>query len=138
MNSVKEDGDSYRDPAPNTADSRYDDGFNENIFPRMDDRPTMPELYSLERSGGRSPVKIIGGIGRKESSELGTELLNDLNGTTMDKIKADHRFTEDINSEIFNYWMKESTGVSWKALVNALRTVGLNRLADDIVDALSN
>ena len=56
----------------------------------------------------------------------------------MDKIKADHRYTEDINSEIFNYWMKESTGVSWKALVDALRKVGLNRLADDILDALSN
>ena len=65
MNSVKEDGD--RDPAPNTADSRYDDGFNENSFPRMDERPTMPELYSLERSGGRRPVKIIQPLGQRSN-----------------------------------------------------------------------
>ena len=99
----------------------------------------MPELSNLKRSGGQSPVKIMERIGGEKSSALGDILLNDEHGVRMKNIKHKEQDVEAINREMFYRWLQGGGAkVSWKVLVDALDTVGLNTLANDIIDALSN
>ena len=99
----------------------------------------MPELSNLKRSGGQNPVKIIERIGGEKSSALGDILLKDEHGVRMKNIKHEERSIEAVNREMFRQWLQGGGArVSWKALVDALDTVGLNTLADDMIDALSN
>ena len=137
MNSLNRD--SGKDDTHVHSDS-YGGGLDKrNNFPHMNDRPTMPELSNLKRSGGGNRVKIIERIGGEKSSALGDILLHDEHGIHMKNIKHEERSVEAVNREMFRQWLQGGGArVSWKALVNDLDTVGLNTLADDIIDALSN
>ena len=108
-------------------------------FSHMNERPTMPQLYSLKRNDGRDPVRIIDKIGAS-NSELGTQLLNDKDGAKMDIIRGDAgRDNIKINAKIFKQWRQESGApVTWKQLVDTLVDVKLIELAKDIVDALEH
>ena len=134
------DGDGDKDPAPNTHSSSYGSGSDKrNNFPHMNDGPTMPQLSNLKRKGGRSPVKIIERIVGEKSSALGDILLNDEHGARMKNIKHKEQDVEAVNREMFRQWLQGGGArVSWKVLVDALDTVGLKTLANDIIDALSN
>lgn len=108
-------------------------------FRHMNEKPTMPQIYSLKRNDGGRPVRIIDKIGAR-NSELGTKLLNDEDGTRMDIITDNAR--EDnikINEKIFKQWLRGSgVPVTWKQLVDTLVEVNLRELAKDIVDALDH
>ena len=129
-------------PAPDAHvhSNSYGGGSDKrNNFSHMNNRPAMPELSNLKRSGSQSPVKIMERIEGEKSSALGDILLNDEHGVRMKNIKHEERSVEAINREMFRQWLQGGGArVSWKALVDALDTVGLNTLADDIIDALSN
>ena len=119
--------------------SDYMDSYGN--FPQMNERPKMPQLYSLKRSDGGKEVRIIDRIATKYR-ELGTMLLNDDNGNKMDNIVEDARGnnpTRKIIVNIFSKWLSgEGTSVSWNQLVDTLRDVKLKQLANDIVDALKS
>ena len=118
--------------------SRESTEYNSEYFPRMYNRPTLNELFILEREDGE-PIRIIERIGA-QYHELGTYLLNDNHGVVMRTIKENaNGKVEAINREILTRWIN-GQGIEerdWKTLVYALR-VGpkLNTLADDIVAAL--
>lgn len=103
----------------------------------MEKKPTLRQLNHLERMDGKSPVKIIESIGGKYD-ELCTHLLDDDDGNIMDTIKQDHPNMEDRTRAIFTKWLRESKGpVTWKVLIDNLRKVGLNALANDVTEALA-
>lgn len=64
-------------------------------------------------------------------------LLDDRDGTIVDKIaeKCDHK-AEKIVKEIMKHWIRENDKVSWETLIDALRTVGLTKLATCIDKSL--
>ena len=109
-------------------------------FPLMNDnKPTMPQLQSLERKdGGGKSVRIMERIGANYH-ELGTYLLNDDSGHLLNTIKTNARDdVMKINQLIFEDWLAgRGKDVNWEILVCALREKSqLNILADDIESAL--
>lgn len=74
-----------------------------------------------------------------EHEELGYILLDDGDGTIVDKIaeECDHK-AEKIVKEIMKRWIrgKGKHPVSWETLIDALRTVGLTKLATCIDKSL--
>ena len=106
-------------------------------FPYMDEKPTMDQLFILERKGGGNQVRIIERLGA-QNFEVGTFLLKDNKGVIMDTIRHNSRGNaEAMNREMFRRWLAGSgADVSWKVLVDTLDRYRLKTLADDIVNAL--
>ena len=104
----------------------------------LHERPTMDQLYFLERRDGGNPIWIIERIGTK-IPHVGRYLLQDYVVCEIEKNAAGN--IELWNQEIFRTWLSEKKGysdgpVTWKTLVNVLQDVKLYSLADEIVDAL--
>jgi hypothetical protein len=68
-------------------------------------------------------------------TNFGILLLEDDNGGHTEAIVKERREkAEDINTEIFRQWVngKGRKPVSWATLVDVLRKIDMNKLADDI------
>lgn len=126
----------------NPAHGQYQNSLKKNvikedIFPLMNNMPTIPELHNLERKDSGEPVRIMERIGSKYAV-LATYLLNDDRGNKLETIEANAEDIEEINRKIFNSWLAiKGKAATWGTLVQALRKQSqLNGLADDIVSAL--
>ena len=96
----------------------------------MHDHPTLPELIKIEL-----PLRI-----RDRYDSFGICLLNDETGDQMAIIKDDCRGNpEKITIAILREWLKgRGTQVSWKSLIESLRSCKINSLADQIEMATEN
>ena len=105
-----------------------------SFFP-TDQKPTMPELMSLQ---GRSQhINIVEGIGVKWEM-VGTALLDDKHGTIITAIVQESGYnTERINMEILRRWVR-GEGIpdcSWRGLLSVLR-VHCRALAESMEEVL--
>ena len=105
----------------------------------MDEAPTMLQLIQLERKDGGNPVRIKENIGDK-IYDFGIFLLNDESGIKMETIKENSFYRhKGVIDNVFTEWIYEKdprSPVTWKVLIDNLRKVKLNALADEIIDAL--
>ena len=69
---------------------------------------------------------------------FGVLLLNDKTGTEVNAIVTQYRGdAEQINSEILRLWIGgKGKPLSWDALIDVLKAIGLHTLADDIQGSL--
>ena len=76
-------------------------------------------------------------IGR-DYKRFGIELLEDADGDKMDEIKENNSRAADMRMEIMRGWRrgKGKKPVTWRTLIEVLRKIELDELADDITDAL--
>ena len=90
-------------------------------------------------SGGRN-LKILEQIGTNYKP-FGILLLQDDTGAVVDQIAhKNHNVALQINIDILQKWRSGDTGVkpiSWRTLVDCLKTTGMTTLAEDIEQGLS-
>ena len=102
------------------------------FVPITEDRPTMMELVSFR--GRERRINIPQEIGT-EYNAFGVLLLEDRTGARIQNIVSKHmKDPERINMEVLQKWI-EGRGkkpVTWEALVEVLRDMNFNTLADDI------
>ena len=99
---------------------------------------TIMTLKRLPIPGGST--NVIEEIGT-HYYDLGIYLLRDDNGmATRAIINEQRRNSENINTEILSRWLQGGGrgAPSWSNLIEALRNMELNRLADQITQAVSN
>ncbi len=96
------------------------------------DLPTLYELIDFTLCDGTS-LNVAERIGIY-SSDFGILLLNDATGAKIRAIEKTHRGRPvDINREILQEWMGgRGRPVTWNVLVEVLRAIRLNVLADSI------
>ena len=96
-------------------------------------RPTMPNMIFEERDSTR--VDVAENIGDKYP-EFGTQLLGDRDCIITNNIISKHQGNcTRINQEILTYWIRQRQGakpLTWRALIEVLRLIDLNSLADKI------
>ena len=85
-----------------------------------------------------SEIDIIARIGDKDNV-LGIQLLNDDDGTKTDALEK--KFSHDpyrISLHIFKLWLQGQgkKPITWGTLVNVLKRINLNALANDIETSL--
>ena len=87
-------------------------------------KPTLPLLYNL---------KVHENVGIHYHI-FGTILLNDEDGSLLETIQDDcHYKCERINCKILRDWVRgKGIPVTWRVLIETLRTCSLNELADKI------
>ena len=100
------------------------------------DCPTLPDLMKFPSKNGT--INIIQRIGTHHTV-FGIFLLNDKNGVIIAAI-AQQRMGNayQINQEVLMKWLQGQGRhpVSWKTLVDVLKSINLNVLAADIGDSL--
>ena len=86
-----------------------------------------------------SNVRVLERIGR-DYDEFGIELLEDANGDKMEEITENNSRARDIKREVMRGWLrgKGKKPVTWRTLIEVLRKIDLDELADDITDALGS
>ena len=98
-----------------------------------DSRPTMVNIIFKERDGTR--VNVAENIGDKYA-EFGAQLLGDRDGSITNNICFEQqRNCTRINRAILSEWIKQRQGakpLTWGALIDVLRSIDLNDLADKI------
>ncbi len=96
------------------------------------DLPTLYELIDFTLCDG-TRLNVAERIGT-DSITFGILLLNDATGATIRAIEKTHRGRPiDINREILQEWMGgRGRPVTWNVLVEVLRAIHLNILADSI------
>ena len=104
--------------------------FSCSSFPVSGDHPTLPELIKID-----IPLRV-----RDKYDSFGICLLNDETGDQMAIIKDDCRGNpEKITIVILREWLKgRGMEVSWKSLIETLRSCKINSLADQIEMATEN
>lgn len=96
------------------------------------DKPTLQQLLAFP--GQEKKIKVHEQIGIKYY-ELGVFLLDDRNGVEVQAIALKHSNNADgINKEILSKWLQGmgKQPVTWRTLIEVLRYVDLNSLANDI------
>ena len=97
----------------------------------------MHELTLLDVLEIGVSILIMDKIG-SNYHDLGTFLLNDDDGSTMQTITNDHKFTNEILKDIFYRWIKEQGQKdgkkinTWEALIKYLKHSKFMTLADEI------
>lgn len=96
-----------------------------------------PDLIVLRRFHTPSrDINIMQEVGPKYR-EVGNILLKSPHGVKVRNIEVTCREkVDDIVYEIFRLWITESTGATWSSLVECLKSVSLNRLAQEIGSCL--
>ena len=103
----------------------------------LDDSPTLPALQHFPVKNGH--IDIAREIG-PDYEKFGTLLLEDKNGVEVKNIKLYKRdHPVHITVEILHEWLqgKGRMPVTWQTLVECLRDIDLNVLADKIDHSLS-
>ena len=101
------------------------------------ERPDLPKLMNF--LGKNRKINIPQQIGSKYSF-FGVLLLNDETGAEVSAIVTKYRDdAEQINLEVLRQWIGgKGKPLSWDTLIDVLKRVELNTLADDIQDSLQN
>ena len=96
-----------------------------------DERPDLLKLLNFPSKSGN--ISIPQQVGSK-CFMFGVLLLNDKTGTEVNAIVTQYRGdAEQINSEILRLWIGgKGKPLSWDSLIDVLKLIGLNTLADDI------
>ena len=108
--------------------------FNLTSSTPSDQKPALNGLVLKKRN---REVRVLERIGR-DYREFGIELLEDADGDKMDEIKENNSRAADMRMEIVRGWLrgKGKKPVTWRTLIEVLRKIELDELADDITDAL--
>ena len=97
------------------------------------DAPSLKKFICFQMAD--SKVNVAEKIGVK-CHDFGVLLLNDEGGDVITFIEREQRGNAyGINVEVFKMWLK-GTGkqpVTWDTLVDVLRDIGLNKLANDVI-----
>ena len=96
-----------------------------------DERPDLLKLLNFPvKSGNISIPQQVGA----QYFMFGVVLLNDKAGAEVNAIAKQYRGdAEQINFEILRLWIGgKGKPLSWDALIDVLKLIGLNTLADDI------
>ena len=100
-----------------------------------DERPDLLKLLNFPGKSGN--ISIPQQVGAKYFM-FGAVLLNDKTGAEVTAIATQYRGdAEQINFEILRLWIGgKGKSLSWDALIDVLKAIGLNTLAGDIQDSL--
>lgn len=107
---------------------------NDTAIPRS---PDLPTLENFPRSSSRK-INILDEI--PNSASFGILLLDDRRGNTISALQEQFRDIHSINRAILQRWLNGhgKRPVTWAILVETMRDVGLNTLAKDIGDVLTD
>jgi len=100
-----------------------------------DERPDLLKLLNVPSKSGN--ISIPQQVGAKYFM-FGVVLLNDKAGAEVNAIAKQYRDdAEQINFEILRLWIGgKGKPLSWDALIDVLKAIGLNTLAGNIQDSL--
>ena len=99
-------------------------------------KPTLQQLLAFP--GAKEKIKVHEQIGIKYY-ELGVFLLDDKNGVKVEAIALKHsNNAENISQEILSKWLRGmgKQPVTWSTLIEVLRDMDRNGLANDIESGL--
>ena len=105
------------------------------LFLTADERPDLPKLLNFPSKSGN--ISIPQQVGAQYFT-FGVVLLNDKTGAEVNAIATQYRGNaQQINFEILRLWIGgKGKPLSWDALIDVLKAIGLNTLAGDIQDSL--
>ncbi len=107
----------------------------ETPLSRLDTRPTLRLLTSMDSSRGHSPFRIIQQTAAQYHT-LGIFLLDDGNGSELASITEMDRNPVSIITTVYQRWLSKDPKASWSELIRILRLVNLNVLASDLQEEL--
>lgn len=102
-----------------------------------DDTPTLEQLIQLDIDlADHKPVSLTVIERINDYNKLGVFLLDDKDGSIVERIEQDKKDTSKIVFEIFSRWLrgegKASSNRTWERLVHYLRKIKNIALAEDI------
>ena len=93
-------------------------------------------LMSLAIGTDRPTLKLLNEFVRNDIAskwhDLGVELLDEEQRSTLCNIEEDYLKVEDRCTELFKYWLNAHTDASWNKLLEALEKLEQNNLAKKI------
>lgn len=98
------------------------------LLTTVDDRPEVVFLYRHVR-------KQLCASGAEMWKNLGVELLGDTNALEIIKL-SNSNDVQSCCSAMFRLWLERGTTASWRQLINALKQLQLNYLANQIESKL--
>ena len=100
-----------------------------------DERPDLLKLLNFPGNSGN--ISIPQQVGTNYLM-FGVALLNDKTGAEVNAIATQYRGNaQQINFEILRLWIGgKGKPLSWDALIDVLKAIGLNTVAGDIQDSL--
>ena len=127
-------------PCTTTCTCTWSHISDNHLFDKLFDAPgDTPSLLTLRRfPGKRRKFNVLEGIGT-HYRDFGTFLLDDRTGMKVAAIEtARLRVSSLILQDVFEEWLlgRGKLPVTYATLVECLRAVELNVLADDILDVL--
>ena len=96
-----------------------------------------PEVKYLNRHV-RDPLCAAGARGPDRWFDLGLALIGEGSRNSLDIMRIDQRNTYGCCDAMFSLWLERVPGANWSQLIQALRGISMDNIADDLTKRLKS